>query len=52
MVTFLVITMPDKYVLPGTSGRRDISSYSTVNGRTLEARLALPSKYRLRLDAY
>ena len=39
---FLVIAMPDNYVQPGTSGRRDIRC--SVNGRSLEARLASPSK--------
>ena len=39
---FLVITMPDDYVQPGTAGRRDISC--TVNDQHLEARLASQSK--------
>ena len=41
---FLVIAMPDNYVQPGNSGRRDIVC-STVNGQNLEARLASPGKY-------
>ena len=39
---FLVITKPDNYVQPGTSGRRDI--YCSANSQSLEARLASPSK--------
>ena len=39
---FLVITKPDNYVQPGTSGRRDI--YYSANSQSLEARLASPSK--------
>ena len=42
---FLVIAMPDNYVQPGNSGRRDIACTSTVNGQNLEARLASPGKY-------
>ena len=38
----LIIAMPDDYVQPGTSGRRDIGC--SANGRSLEARLASPSK--------
>ena len=41
---FLVIAMPDDYVLPGTSGRRTIVCTSLVNQQTLEARLGSPSK--------
>ena len=41
---FLVIAMPEDYVLPGTSGRRDILCTSLVNGQNLEARLTSPSK--------
>ena len=40
----LVIAMPDNYVQPGTSGRRDIRCYSSANNQRLEARLASPSK--------
>ena len=40
---FLIIAMPDDYVQPGTSGRRDISC--TVNDQHLEARLASQSKH-------
>ena len=39
---FLVIAMPDDYVQPGTSGRRDI--LCSANSQNLEARLASPSK--------
>ena len=46
--TFLVIAMPDDYVQPGTSGRRDIRC--SANDQSFEARLASPSKYRLRVD--
>ena len=41
---FLIIAMPENYVLPGTSGRRDIACTSVVNGQNLEPRLASPSK--------
>ena len=41
---FLVIAMPDNYVQPGTSGRRDIVCTSLVNSQNLEARLASPGK--------
>ena len=40
---FLVILMPEMYVLPGTSGRRGIVCTSLFDGRILEARLASPS---------
>ena len=42
---FLVFTMPENYVLPGTSGRQNIVC-SLVNdeNQRLEARLASPSK--------
>ena len=43
---FLIIAMPEKYVLPGTSGRRDILCTSVDNGQNLEARLVSPSKRR------
>ena len=36
----LIIEMPDNYVLPGLSGRRNITCTSLVDGRTFEARLA------------
>ena len=42
---FLVIAMPDDYVQPGTSGRREISC--SVNDQYLEARLVSPSKQEL-----
>lgn len=42
---FLVIATPENYVLPGSSGRRTVQCTSLVNGQTLEARLASPSKY-------
>jgi hypothetical protein len=37
---FLVIEMPDDYVLSGPSGRQNISCTSLVDGQTIEARLA------------
>ena len=40
--SFLIIAMPDNYVQPGTSGRRDIICISHANGQTLDARLASP----------
>ena len=40
----LVIAMPDDYVLPGSSGRKNILCTSLTNGLNLEARLASPSK--------
>ena len=46
---FLVIAMPDDYVQPGTSGRREISC--SVNNQYLEARLVSPSK-QARVDDY
>ena len=39
---FLVIAMPDNYVQPGTSGRRDI--HCSADSQNLEARLASPSE--------
>ena len=45
---FLVIAMPDNYVQPGTSGRRNIiCSLASNEALTYEARLASPSKSRL-----
>ena len=41
---FLVIWMPDSYVLPGTAGRQNIVCVHNINGQQLEARLASPSK--------
>ena len=41
---FLVIWMPDSYVLPGTAGRQTITCVYNINGQQLEARLASPSK--------
>ena len=41
---FLVIAMPENYVLPGTSGRRTILCINVVTDQQLEARLASPSK--------
>ena len=40
---FLVIAIPDSYVLPGTAGRQTIAC-ALVDGQRLEARLASPSK--------
>ena len=36
----LIVEMPDNYVLPGPSGRRNITCTSLVDGQTFEARLA------------
>ena len=41
---FLVIWMPDSYVLPGTAGRQTIACVHDINGQQLEAILASPSK--------
>ena len=41
---FLIIAMPDVFVQPGTTGRRDIVCASAVTGQTLEARLASPGE--------
>ena len=41
---FLVIAMPESYVLPGTAGRQDIACFSAISSQLLEARLASPSK--------
>ena len=41
---FLVIAMPESYILPGTSGRRDIVCIRVLGTQSLEARLASPSK--------
>ena len=41
---FLVIAMPESYVLPGTAGRRNIACFSVISFQLLEARLASPSK--------
>lgn len=40
---FLIIAMPDNYVLPGTAGRRTIACTRSTDSQTLEARLASPS---------
>jgi hypothetical protein len=42
---FLVIAMPNDYVQPGTSGRRDILCTNLANGQSLDARLASQSNY-------
>ena len=45
MNNYLIIAMPEEYVLPGTSGRQDVVCTSlTTPGSSLEARLASPSK--------
>ena len=49
---FLVITTPESYVLPGTSGRQDILCTSLVNGQSLEARLASPSKNLIHMNIF
>ena len=43
---FLVITMPESYILPGTAGRQVITCGSLLNFQSLEARLASPSENR------
>ena len=40
----LIIAMPDSYVLPGISGRRNISCISRGFGQKLQARLGSPGK--------
>ena len=40
---FLVIWMPDSYVLPGTAGRQTIACVHNINEQ-FEARLVSPSK--------
>lgn len=40
----LVFVMPDNYIVPGISGRRNISCTSQNNGQKLQARLASPGK--------
>ena len=45
---YLIIATPEDYVLPGTSGRRDIFCSASPSGTpSLEARLASPSKIHL-----
>ena len=46
MNNYLIIATPEDYVLPGTSGRRDI--FCTTFADTLEARLASPSKINIK----
>lgn len=48
---FLVLEMPDDYILPGMFGRRTIQCTSDVNGQTLQARLASPGKNTIAIPA-
>ena len=52
---FLVVAMPETYVQPGPSGRRNIVCISLVNGQILEARLASPgnlSVYTIKVQLF
>ena len=44
----LVFAMPDNYVVPGVSGRRNISCTSQNDGQKLQARLASPGKNKFK----
>ena len=50
MNNYLIIAMPEDYVLPGTSGRQDIFCYSSAlaGSPSLEARLASPGKISIK----
>ena len=48
MNNYLIIAMPEDYVLPGTSGRRDILCSTPVGTPSLEAILASPSKINIK----
>ena len=48
MNNYLIITMPEDYVLPGTPGRRDILCSAFFGTPSLEARLASPSKVNIK----
>ena len=48
MNNYLIIAMPEDYVLPGTSGRRDIFCSAPFGTPSLEARLASPSKVNIK----
>ena len=49
MNNYLIIAMPEDYVEPGTSGRRDILCSAPTGTPSLEARLASPSKIDLKV---
>ena len=48
MNNYLIIATPEDYVIPGTSGRRDIICSTPSGSPSLEARLASPSKINLK----
>ena len=49
MNNYPIIAMPEDYVLPGTSGRRDILCSAALAGTpSLEARLASPGKINIK----
>ena len=48
MNNYLIIAMPEDYVLPGTLGRKDILCSAPVGSPSLEARLASPSKINVK----
>ena len=48
MNNYLIIAMPEDYVLPGTLGRQDIFCSTPVGTPSLEARLASPSKINVK----
>ena len=47
MNNYLIMAMPEDYVLPGISGRQDILCSTPVGTPFLEARLASPSKINI-----
>ena len=48
MNNYLIIAMPEDYVLPGTLGRQDIFCSTPVGTPSLEARLASPGRINLK----
>ena len=48
MNNYLIIAMPEDYVEPGTSGRRDILCSAVAGSPSLEARLASPGKVNIK----
>ena len=48
MNNYLIIATPEDYVIPGTSGRRDIICSTPSGSPSLEARLASPSKINVK----
>ena len=46
---YLIITMPEDYVLPGTAGRQEILCSAPAGSPSLEARLASPSKINVKV---